>query len=104
MGIDFNLITEDTINFSYIPETIPSYTKDALKTLKSINSDVDGYTKGRNGRLIGTIPPEVLYNVAMLKGIPSHKHQEYWMADNGKNIRKFLKDKNFEAFRMVDQL
>jgi|ETNvirnome_6_100_1030635.scaffolds.fasta_scaffold174255_1 hypothetical protein len=95
-GIDSNKIYGDVL-----PEYIPPSLEKDLAIEREINSESNGYTPDKSLRKIASVDPSAMYNYAMLKGIPSSKHGEYWDADNKKNLIRFIEE--FPVFKVVDK-
>lgn len=84
-----------------VPEYVPASLKEDMAIEREINSQTNGYSKDKSIRKIASIDPAVLYNYAMLKNIPPTQHNEYWSADNGRNLIRFLEE--FPMFKLVDK-
>ena len=101
MSVRVNSIQGETINYDIQPEYVPASLKEDMKIERDINSLSNGYSPDKSLRKIASIDPGVLYNYAMLRSIKPEKHSEYWAADNGKNLIRFIKE--FPAFKLVDK-
>lgn len=100
MAILFKEWNQDFATYAVVPEAVDP---NQVKQIKEDNRDLgDGWSKKRYQRKIGEIPQSVMYNYALMKGIPAHKHAEFWAEDNGKNVKRLLNE--FEIFRVGGKL
>ncbi len=83
-----------------LPEYIPPSLIEEIKREKEINSITDGYSPDRTMRKIGSIPAEMYYNYPMYKGVPPTQHDEFWSADNGRNLITCLEE--FPVLKTVE--
>lgn len=100
MAIDIKEWNKDFITYAVVPEKVDDI---QVKEIKEENHDLgDGWSTDRARRKIGEIPYSVLYNYALGKGIPSHKHNDFYSENNCENIKKLLNE--FEIFRVGGKL
>ncbi len=102
MGVKIRQVNSDYVTYDVIPEVVTKEDLKAVERLRDMHEISNGYNKSKSMRHVGQIPQAVLYNHAMMKGIPPAKHGEYYAADNGKKIMELLKE--FPVFKTVDKL
>ena len=101
MAINIKEIDQKGLHYDTLPEYIPPSLKEDLRVERDINSLTDGYSPDRTMRKIASVDPGFMYNYAMMRGIPTHKHAEYWAVDNAKNLINLIKE--FTVFKVVDK-
>ena len=102
MGVEWVKEENNQITYRLIPEKIDMSIKKPLEDLKSMNRETNGFSKDKTKRLIGVVPYEFMYNYAIHHGVQPRQVDEYYTADNGEKMKMLLKE--FESFRMVDEL
>lgn len=88
----------DKGNYAIVPEEVNENMVKAINQSLADARENKGWTKTREGKHLGRIPYDVLYNYAWAHGIPSEKHTEWYAENKGENYIKLLNE--FPIFKV----
>ena len=91
-GINANAWVVDKGSYQIVPEEINTNMVKAIDASLKEARENKGWTKTREGKLLGRIPYDILYNYAWAHGIPSERQQDWYAEDKGKNYIKLLNE------------
>lgn len=78
--------------YQIVPEEVDvNMAKSINESLKEAR-DNKGWTKGKQGKLLGRIPYDILYNFAWAHGVPTEKQSQWYSENKGENYIKLMNE------------
>jgi hypothetical protein len=89
--------------YDILPEEIPKAITTKIAHQRALNEESNGYNKSRSMRHIASVDFGIMYNWALHQGILPQQINEFYSANNCKNLMRLIKEFP-DATKVVDKI